>query len=189
MNDALMRSPFHRQILRHAHDCSETLVLDELGLNHGSHRADIAVINGTLSGYEIKSDHDSLVRLPTQIKAYDAIFDYASIVVGPRYALSVRSIVPSHWGIFVCYPRTDADPEFEIQRHATTHTGVNPISLAQLLWKTEVVQILVGLGMPSSRLRKRRSALYHELAEALNLSNLRQCVARVLKNRKNWRRH
>ena len=60
MNDGRIRAAFHGKILRRQHLCPETLVLDELGLMHGRCRADIAVVNGCLIGYEIK--HGCQVR-------------------------------------------------------------------------------------------------------------------------------
>jgi hypothetical protein len=44
------------------------LVLDELGIDHGRQRADIAVINGRMTGYEIKSDRDTLAPLSNRAK-------------------------------------------------------------------------------------------------------------------------
>ena len=72
MNDAQIRSSFHSKKLRRHHATPDTLVVDELGLKHGKCRADIAVINGHLIGYEIKSDDDSLHRLARQVEAYNA---------------------------------------------------------------------------------------------------------------------
>jgi len=63
MNDAGIRRNLHCKKLRRHHVDPDTLVVDELGLKHGKCRADIAVINGHLMGYEIKSDDDSLRRL------------------------------------------------------------------------------------------------------------------------------
>jgi hypothetical protein len=48
-------------------------MLDEFGLEHGEVRVDVAVINGELHGYEIKSERDTLERLPRQVKAYSAV--------------------------------------------------------------------------------------------------------------------
>jgi len=79
MNDLQIRKAFHRTFLRTHHRDPSTLVLDELGLQHGKSRADIAVINGDLSGFEIKSDVDSLQRLTRQIERYSAVFDLHSL--------------------------------------------------------------------------------------------------------------
>jgi len=73
MNDLEIRGSFHRKKLRLQHAHVDTLVVDELGLNHGECRADIAVINGHLVGYEIKSNKDSLRRLEGQVNSYNAV--------------------------------------------------------------------------------------------------------------------
>ena len=46
MTDKIVRNAFHKSVLQEAHYCSDTLVVDELGLNNGAVRADIAVLYG-----------------------------------------------------------------------------------------------------------------------------------------------
>ncbi len=55
---AVLRS---RLFLKHP-DEADTVVIEELGLCRGQVRVDVAVVNGLLHGYEIKSDRDSLRR-------------------------------------------------------------------------------------------------------------------------------
>jgi len=55
-------------------DKDHDLIVEEFGCN--SARIDIAVINGALHAFEIKSDSDSLDRLPSQIEAYQGVFEY-----------------------------------------------------------------------------------------------------------------
>ncbi len=64
MRDAQVRQAFHRSVLRAANECNDTVVIDELGLKNGIVRADIVVLNGKMIGYEIKTDRDTLKRLP-----------------------------------------------------------------------------------------------------------------------------
>ena len=73
-NDQLVHKAFHKLVLAEEHSCPGTLFVNELGLNHGRFRADIAVMNGKLVGYEIKTDQDTLVRLPAQIDGYNEVF-------------------------------------------------------------------------------------------------------------------
>ena len=40
---------------------STTKIVEELGLSEGAFKIDIAVINGSLIGYEIKSEEDTLL--------------------------------------------------------------------------------------------------------------------------------
>ena len=60
MRDVDVRRAVHNKILRHHHGQDDTLVLDELGLLGGDTRVDIAVVNGKIHGYELKSDRDTL---------------------------------------------------------------------------------------------------------------------------------
>src|SRR5438132_3874390 len=99
MTDFEIRRSFHGKMLRRHHGAPDTLVVDELGLQYGSGRADIAVVNGRLVGYEIKSDNDSLARLKRQISLYDAIFDSITIVVGLKHCSVICQRVPGHWGV------------------------------------------------------------------------------------------
>ena len=57
-----------------------TLIIDELPICRHAARADLAVINGHFSGYEIKSDRDTLKRLGSQVDAYCRVFDYVAVV-------------------------------------------------------------------------------------------------------------
>ena len=188
MNDSLIRENFHGQVLSSDHACPKTLVVDELGLNHGECRADIAVINGKLSGYEIKSHLDSLARLKRQVRAYDAVFETTSIVVAPRHLRKVIRTVPSHWGIYVCLPSEANGITFWQARVGSENTYQSPVAIAQLLWKDEAAEILKALGASPRSLKHPRAELYKQLADGLELSTLKTVVTQALKNRKNWRR-
>jgi hypothetical protein len=139
-------------MLRRHHSSAGTLVLDELGLMHGACRADIAIVNGRLVGYEIKSEKDSLYRLKNQITAYDAVFDSIAIIVSERHRSTVLRCVPKHWGIVLSKQGKRGAIHFTKERKPRQNPRVNPMSVAQLLWRNEVVEILNQ--MPCSRNRR-----------------------------------
>lgn len=188
MNDTLIRTSFHSQRLRRYHRSKSTLVLDEFGLHHGRTRADIVVINGHISGFEIKSDDDSLNRLDEQVRAYSAVFDYATAVTGVKHQKGALSKIPDYWGVVVCH-EVDGCIKFETVRPATENNEVSALSVAQLLWKAEAVKILLALGAAAKICRHPRAVLYSQLAEALSLDELKTRVRRQLKLRTNWRCH
>ena len=66
LKDSDIRKSLYNNILKKHEDASDTIVLNELGLLQGACRVDIAVVNGSLHGYEIKSEADTLDRLPYQ---------------------------------------------------------------------------------------------------------------------------
>ncbi len=187
MNDVEIRQNFHRKILRRQHAHKDTLVIDELGLNHGKCRADIAVVNGRFVGYEIKSNNDSLRRLGEQVKSYSAVFDRVSIIVGNRYINCIQDYIPEWWGVIVSAKGPRGAVNFDLIRKAQTNKNFDPISIAKLLWRNEAEEILMQKKMPSKILRQPRAILYECLVDVLNTCELRKIVRKYLKNRRNWR--
>ena len=61
-NDKIIRAALKGELERlHAGD-DKLRIVEEFGIEHGAIRIDIAVVNGLLHGYEIKSDRDTLLR-------------------------------------------------------------------------------------------------------------------------------
>jgi hypothetical protein len=187
MRDRDVRLVLHRKLDAEHQGDADTRILHELGLRHGTRRVDIAVLNGSLHGYEIKSDSDTLDRLPGQVEAYAAVLDYATLVVGERLAGHARKKLPKWWGVEVA--SIDATGEVSLQPHrpARFNPKINPIALAELLWRSEAIELLAGHGVSSKILRMPRAVLYRELALNLCLDELREAVQSRLKMRTAWR--
>lgn len=187
MNDSEIRRSLHGKRLRRQHTSQGTLVVDELGLNHGRCRADIAVVNGHLTGYEIKSDRDSLGRLGEQVRAYSAVFDRAFLVVGERHARSVDKHIPEWWGVILSRRGPRGAVNFVTLRKGQKNKNVDPVSIARLLWRSEAVEVLRNMQVSPRTLRQPRAFLYRQLADALSVRDLRSTVTSYLKKRRNWR--
>ena len=86
--------------LRRWHLDRNTLFVDELDLG-GLVRVDIAAVNGALWGYEIKSAHDTLRRLPTQVEVYSKVLDYAALVVAECHHDHALDLLPDWWHVYV----------------------------------------------------------------------------------------
>jgi hypothetical protein len=161
--------------------------LDELGLRHGARRVDVAVVNGSLHGYEIKSDSDTLERLAGQVEVYTAVLDLATLVVGKRLATEARKQIPEWWGLKIASEDAASKTTIIDQRAPITNPHINPIALAELLWRSEVVELLSSMGASPKLLRSPRAALYRELASSTPIDQLREAVRTRLKMRKGWR--
>lgn len=188
MNDREIRKAYHRSCLRRFHADSSTLVIDELGLRHGRCRADIAVVNGQLNGYEIKSDVDSLRRLDAQIDGYNAVFDRVSMIATARQLRDVINLVPAWWGIISVTQGPHGGIHFRSVRRSLRNDYVDDFAVAQLLWRGEAQRILVSLGVEGKPLRAVRADLYGYLVDRLDSGELRRTVRAELKSRRNWRR-
>lgn len=54
MRDQDVRAAVHQKLLKESHLDPDCLVIDEFSISLGASRADIAVVNGILHGYELK---------------------------------------------------------------------------------------------------------------------------------------
>src|ERR1700758_3438041 len=137
-----MRDPEIRQQLRYHleekfGDDPTALILDELGLCCGRVRADMAVVNGELKGFEIKSDQDTLLRLRSQSSLYCRVFDTVSIVVASKHLKKALKIAPDWWGILVAEEKGNDDLRIRKYRREKRNPGPDPFAIAQLMWRDE----------------------------------------------------
>jgi len=187
MRDKDIRYLLIRYIQNEISNDSSCIIVEELGLCTGATRVDIAIINGFIHGYEIKSDRDSLSRLPTQIDLYSRVLDYATLVVGHVHLKKARDMIPAWWGIYVVNEDTTGTQKINIKRKAKRNPGQNPYSIAQLLWASEAMLILDGHGLAKGLRKKPRQALWDALVNNFTLDELRWMVRQALKNRGDWR--
>ncbi len=187
MNDQQIRASFHQKWLSKHHSDSKTMVVDELGLNHGKSRADIAIINGRLIGYEIKSDLDSLRRLNEQIVSYNVIFDRVYLIVTPLHLKNIEAMLPEWWGIISAYEGQRGAIHFKNIRSPKKNPNVDNHAVAKLLWRNEAQEILSSLGVQGKQLREKRENLYGYIVGRMNSVELRRTVRGYLRKRVNWR--
>lgn len=187
--ETVLRDSDIRAALRHqlsAEHCADTLILDELGLACSTARVDVAVLNGSMSGFEIKSDVDSLARLPRQVAAYDSILDFATLVAGTRHFQHARDVVPEHWGL-VRAEVLDGALNLTMVRPAMHNARVVPRNLAMMLWREELVEELKARQAYRGLSAKPKGALWDALVGATSVDELRNLVRERVKARGDWR--
>lgn len=187
MRDADVRTAV-RQMLEaeHAGD-ADTKVVEEMGIWSGSVRIDMAVINGQLTGYELKSDRDTLERLPAQAELYSRVFDKVCLVVGAKHAGKARRIVPRWWGVIVAN-QTSGGVRLEQAREAKPNPKPDPLLVARLLWRDEALVALEAAGIADGVRSKPVGALHQRLADRLTWDELSSVVRASLKRRDGWLR-
>jgi hypothetical protein len=97
--DTDIRAALHAKRLRRVKARPDTLVIDELGLAHARSRIDVAVINGCIHGYEIKSAKDTLDRLGTQIDIYRQALQKLTLVAAPKHVAGILTHAPEWCGL------------------------------------------------------------------------------------------
>lgn len=78
-------------------DLQKSLLTTELRV--GESRADVVILNGTSTVYEIKSEYDSFDRLDGQLENYRRVFDLIVIVTTQEKAEPVSDRIPESVGI------------------------------------------------------------------------------------------
>ena len=130
------------------------ILIEYLKIQHEDHRiyqeknigtavCDVMLVTDHLSGFEIKSDCDNYERLPRQVHAYDLMFDKNYIAVGVSHINSIKTKVPTHWGILA----VDSSGIRSI-REAKRNKSVKRTHQLNLLWKLELKNLLLKNQLP-----------------------------------------
>lgn len=159
---------------------SNTKIINEMGLINGESRIDIAVVNGILHGYELKSESDNLLRLPKQIENYNRIFERMTIVTDRKYLESVKMLVPDWWGIMVV--KKDKSGLREIKKGRKIKTQ-DEEALLNLLWKDEYSGLIDILGYPKSLKRMRKNQIFEIILEDNRKSIIKKYIYDTLRAR------
>lgn len=187
MRDKIIREAFHSTVLRSAHKDPETIVLDELGLRNGGVRADIAVLNGKLVGYEIKTERDTLTRLSSQVEAYSEVFEKAFLIVSKNHLEKAIQNLPSWWGIYTIETEIAGSYTFTPYRTGRLNTKQNTFTLAQLLWKAEALEVANTILRHNVKSNVTKHHIYDIISSKCDRKKLSKIVIQYLKQRDNWR--
>jgi hypothetical protein len=102
-DDYVYRSAIIRKILLGRHSLNTATLLNEV--RAGSCKADVVVLNGTSTAYEIKSERDSLARLQNQISNYRQVFATVNVVVSKSHLSEVLQSTPEDVGVITLSKR------------------------------------------------------------------------------------
>jgi hypothetical protein len=185
--DIEIRTALHGKKLKSFRTALDTIVVDELGLSHAKARIDVAVINGCVHGYEIKSSLDTLERLPTQLDLYVQCLEKLTLVCAPRHIERVEAMSPSWAGIIEANKGSRGAITFSTLRRGSVNPEIDPVQLAHLLWRPEAVELLARFDVDKKLLNKSRKQLYSMLAELMTVSQLTAAIREFMQRRHTWR--
>lgn len=186
-DDRQIRVPLRQFLCQEYCNDPDTVVIEELGLRHGFCRVDLAVVNGSLHGFEIKSDRDTFRRLARQAETYNRVLDFITVVVGERHANEIMGVPPPWWGIQLAkFDRLDGMKFIQV-REPSENPSPDKLAIAKLLWRQEALAFLEKLGAAEGLRSKPRPLIYLRLAEVAGVDALRSYVRDRLRFRNGWR--
>lgn len=174
------------QVIQNQNKNTNYRVIEELVICDGAARVDVALANGQLHAFEIKSDHDSLHRLPKQIKYYDKTFDKCTIIIGEKFLDVIHEEVPEHWGIEFAYRNKFGNVTIKRVRSSKRNHKVKATNLLDLIWGDEIKSYL-----KKNKIRgysnKNKSGLKKLTINYIPLQDIRHFTRETLKTRTGWR--
>ncbi len=171
LTDPEIRQALHPMLKEKYAGESNTVFIEELGICQGRGRIDIAVVNGKLHGYEIKSDRDSLRRLPRQVEVYSRVVDRATLVVGRRYLAKSLTLVPDWWGVI----QVELGAEgvyFKTIRQGCSNPNVEARALVELLWRDDAISLLDERGEAYGVRSKPRPVVWDRICEMFEVEEI-----------------
>lgn len=187
LRDRDVRQAVLSQVLREHRRDPNVRIVEELGLEHGTTRVDIAVINGFLHGYELKSESDNLLRLPHQVESYGRCLDRVTIVVSTHHVQPALEIIPNWWGVKVASTGSRGAVQVDTLRPLQSNPAPSLLHMARLLWREEVIALLQESGAQPVELKGNRASLYERLVEKMPATELRRAIRDTVRCRENWR--
>ena len=159
--DACIRGPLIAWLRSQHPDDGSTELLQEFKMPRPSARIDLAVVNGELAGFEIKSDVDTLRRLDFQVPAFSRIFDRVSVVTTRKHLKETRQRIPAWWGIILY----SDDSGFQVKRGSKRNREIDVRSLLFALSKPEIAEVGRRAGLPIAISAKKDAMVDDALGE------------------------
>ncbi len=142
-------------------------------------KADIAILNGTSTVYEVKSERDKLDRLQNQVAAYRKAFAKVNVITGENHHKEVLDSVPEDVGVMLL---TDRYQISTIREAVDAPERVMPLVIFDALQLRESRQLLELLGMKAPKVPN--TQMYREmrkLFEGLDATQVHSAMVEVLK--------
>ncbi|MDG9883523.1 MULTISPECIES: sce7726 family protein [Pseudomonas] len=142
-------------------------------------RADLAVANGRLVAFEIKSGADTLKRWPSQCDAYFNVFDEVWLCTHGRHLEKALEVTPKGVGILVA----DDLGGLVLLRNAKPNRQANAYDLTGLLWREELDALCEQNGIVVKK-KETKAEVRGKVSGSVPIDSIRSCVLACLKDRK-----
>lgn len=96
-HEYIYKAALTHKVLLGTHSLQTASMLNEFRV--GDCKADVAILNGTATVYEIKSERDSLSRLEKQVETYKRFFAKVYVIAGENHLDGIQSLVSREVGI------------------------------------------------------------------------------------------
>ena len=180
-DEYIYRAALTSKILMGKHSLRTASMLNEF--RAGSCKADLVILNGTATAYEIKSERDSLARLANQVDNYKRVFAAVNVIASEGHLSGVLAAVPEDVGVMCLSKRH----RISVVRDAVNQPErVCPQTIFDSLRSAEAAAILKAMGVPvpdvpNTQLYSAMRTLFAQLTPA----DIHAQMVRTLKHSRN----
>lgn len=165
-----------------AHVDDDAVVISEMVVDNWSRRADVVLANGKLWGFEIKSEQDTLDRLPGQVEVFARSFEKLTVVTVARFEPQVRAMIPDGVGLWI------EEPDGSLKERVRSRVAsLSREAAITLMTATELRHLLACNGMSRTSAIPRAELV--RLATYLPISDLSAAARDAVKRRHRARHH
>lgn len=180
-HEYIYKAAITQKVLLGIHNLDTASMLTEFRV--GPCKADVVILNGTGTAYEIKSERDSLVRLQNQVEHYLKVFAGVSVIVGDNHVGEVLDKTPTEVGVTVLSDAYTISSRREAVVDAS-RTSPECVFDAIRLEEAEKVLRTIGIDIPQVP-NTRRYATLRELFLSLDPTTAHEAMVTVLKKSRN----
>ena len=141
-DEYIYRAAITQKVLMGTHSLRTASMLNEFRV--GSCKADLVILNGTATVYEIKSERDSLARLANQVENYKRVFATVNVIANEGHVEGVLDIIPDDVGVMCLSKRYRITP---VRKAVDCPERICPATVFESLRMAEGVAILQTMGV------------------------------------------
>ena len=176
-DEYIYRAAISQKILMGTHSLRTASMLNEF--RAGSSKADLVILNGTATVYEIKSERDSLARLANQVDNYKRVFAKVNVIASKDHIEGIIETVPKDVGVMCLSKRFRITT---VREAAERPERICPVTVFESLRMAESNTILQTMGVVVPEVpNTQRHATMRDLFSRLDPVELHIELVRTLK--------
>lgn len=157
-HEYIYKSALTQRVLLGTHSLKTASMMTEFRV--GSCKADVVILNGTGTVYEIKSERDSLSRLERQVENYLTVFGYVNVIAGENHIEGVMDTVPEMVGILKLSDKFQISTVREAKQDFSTLSSGAIFDAINMIEAKEILRLL-SIAIPDVP----NAVIYGEMAE------------------------
>ena len=180
-DEYIYRAAICQKVLMGRHSLHTASMLSEFRI--GCCKADVVILNGTATVYEIKSERDSLTRLSNQVENYKRVFANVNVIASEGHIAGVLDMVPDDVGVLCLCKRYKIR---SVREAVDCPARICPVTVFESLRLAEAIAILQAMGVAVPEVpNTQRHAVMRALFARLDPVKLHAEMVQTLKRTRN----